>query len=256
MKLTTLIICISLCPALFSQIETEELSFEFGYGLNNYAMEKLNQYFIDSVTSQSNPKILDKKIEKGQKFGVSINYRPSKYFNVGLFSAYQYGSQNSTSNFKETDNFGSVIAQHERNYELKAEAISFSINSTLFLNALLKWDKKENSFLKNLRLGIGLNSGVGFSKVSSDMRSKSLPSASYYEFYESMDVQGQTFIDIGYYFSKSSLFSSVGFKLGYQYFVTKTVQDRLGNEWVVQNEHPVNLDFSGLFIGTYLMIGK
>ena len=256
MRLKTILVCVLLCPALFSQIETEALSFEFGYGLNKYAMENLNQYFIDSITSQSNPKILDKKIEKGQKFAVSINYRPSKYFNVGLFSAYQYGSQNSTSNFKETDNFGNVIAQHERNYELKAEAISVGINSTLFLNALLKWDKKENSFLQNFRLGIGLNGGVGFSKVTSDMRSTSLPLASYYEFYESMDFQGQTFLDLSYYFSKSNILSSIGVKLGYQYFVTRTVRDRLDNNWVIQGEYPINLDFSGLFFGTYIMIAK
>ncbi|MEX1192401.1 MAG: hypothetical protein WEA99_10545 [Brumimicrobium sp.] len=256
MKIKILIICISICSTLFSQIETEELSFEFGYGLNNYAMENLNRYFIDSITSQSNPKTLDKKIEKGERFSLSINYRPSKYFNVGLFSAYQYGSQSSTSNFQETDDFGNVIAEHERNYELKTQAISVGINSTLFLNTLLKWDKKERKLLQNLNLGIGFNGGVGFSKVTSDMRSSSLPMASYYDFYESMDFQGQTFIDIGYYFSKSNLFSSVGIKLGYQYFVTKTVKNRLGNEWIVKGEHPINLDFSGLFFGTYIMIGK
>lgn len=256
MKLRVLIICISICPALFAQFETEKLSFEFGYGLNKYSMENLNRYFIDSVTSQSNPKILDKKIEKGQKFDLSINYRPSKYFNIGLFSSYQYGSQSSAPKFIETDNFGNVIAKHERSYELKTQAISFGINSTLFLNTLLKLDQKNSKFLQNLKLGVGLNGGAAYSKVISDMRSKSFPSASYYEFFESMDFQGQAFIDIGYYFSKSNLFSSIGIKLGYQYFVTKTVRDRLDNEWVIFNEYPINLDFSGFFIGTYIMIGK
>lgn len=256
MKINFLIICISICPALFSQFETEKLSFEFGYGLNKYSMKNLNRYFIDSVTSQSNPKTLDKKIEKGQMFGLSINYRPSKYFNVGLFSLYQYGSQSLTPKFIETDDFGKVIAQHERNYQLKTQAISFGVSSTFFLNTLLKLDQKKSKLLQNLKLGIGLNGGVAYSKVISDMRSKSLPSASYYEFFESMDFQGQAFVDIGYYFSNSNFFSSIGIKLGYQYFVTKTVRDRLDNEWIIFNEYPINLDFSGLFIGTYIMIGK
>ncbi|MGM0479036.1 MAG: hypothetical protein ACQERC_07410 [Bacteroidota bacterium] len=256
MKLKTLIICIAICPAFLAQHQTEELSVEVGYGFNKYSMENLNRYFIDSVASQSNPKILDKKIESGQSFSASLNYRPSRYFNVGLFASYQYGSQNSTSTFQETDNFGNFIAQHERNYELKAEAMTAGISSTLFLNALLKWEQKENKLLQNLRIGVGFNGGFGCSKVTSDMRSKSLPQASYYDFYESMDFQGQTFLDVSYYMTENNMFSSIGMKLGYQYFVTKTVRDRLNNEWIVQNEHPVNLDFSGLFIGAYIMIGK
>ncbi|WP_234369132.1 hypothetical protein [Brumimicrobium mesophilum] len=239
-----------------AQNKKEELSFEFGYGKHDYSMGNINQFFVDSFASQTNPILLDKNIEKGEQFSLSLNYRPFKYFDVGLFSMYQFSKQNSSSTFLETDDFGNAIAKHERNYELKTMAISFGLNSTLFISSLLNFEQKETDFLKNLSLGIGVSGGIGLSRVVSDLRMKSFPTSSSYSFFESTAFQGQTFIDVGYYFLNNNLFSSVGVKLGYQYFVTKTVQDRLDNGWIVQGENPINLDFSGLYVGTYLMIGK
>jgi hypothetical protein len=256
MKIKLLIISVLTCSSLVAQVKTEKLSFEFGYGVNNYEMGKLNRYFIDSFASKTNPPLLEKKIEKGQTYSLAINYRPSPYFNIGLLAAYQYSRQTSSMELNETDNYGNVVDKYNINYALKTEGLSVGLSSTLFLNSLFKFQEKKSKLLSNLKLGVGLNGGVGFSTVISDVQSPTYPMSSAYYFFTSTDFQGKAFVDVGYYFLKSNLFSSVGVKLGYQYFATKTVQDRFNKDWIVNGEYAMNLDFSGVFLGAYIMIGR
>lgn len=240
-----------------AQNADDRLSVEFGYGINSYSMSKLNKYYIDSFAALPNVSLLKNKITSGQNFNLVLKYNPTKLFDVGFYGSYQYGNSRYSPTAIETNDFGVPIKQHFGNYELRTEAIGVGISGCIYLSQLLKLEEKKSKILKRIHFGIELNGGIGFTRVIADMRYQTLPSANYYEFFTTRDFQGQSGLNIEYDFIKSSLISSIGFRGGYQYFKTKTVSDRLDRNWEVgSNKQPINLDFSGFYIGTYLKISK
>ena len=108
-----------------------------------------------------------------------------------------------------------------------------------------------------LHFGVELNAGIGFSKISSDLQPPhGVAEKKEYLSYNSQDFQGKIGLKVEYDITKSLFFTTIGFKGGYQYFTTKAVKDRLDNEWNVNNKHPISLDFSGVYFGIYLKVGK
>jgi hypothetical protein len=75
--------------------------------------------------------------------------------------------------------------------------------------------------------------------------------------YKSTGFQGKTELNIGYRFGKT-IFTDVGFNVGYQFFKTSSVKNYAGSNIYPDNDgkRTVNLDFSGLYYGIYLKIGK
>ncbi len=242
---------------IWSQDRHEKLSFELEYGISKYSMNKINRFYIDSVTSQSNPSILKDKIRNGQKFSLSISYRPNRKVNFGLFTTYQYGEQYNRWTFEETDNAGYPIKNHFVDFNLKTQSLSCGIVSIVYLSEYItKIYQSKRTELQNLRFGLGFKGGVGVYRSVTSSSSTTINSFNYYDFFESIDFYGETFLDVGYYLTSNEIFSLLGIRLGYQFAQSSTLQDRNGNDWVVKGEYPINLNFSGLFISTYLNIGR
>ncbi|MFN3916504.1 MAG: hypothetical protein ACK4K0_02070 [Flavobacteriales bacterium] len=244
-----------LCGTISAQDNQNRLSFEFGYGINSYCMGKLNEFYIDSFALKPHVNVLQEHIKSGQQFRLGINYKPIGLFDFGLYGNYQYGNSKSRPLLTETDEFGWPIQEHRGSFELRTEAISVGINTTWYVSHLLKFQDKENT-LNRFHLGIELNGGVGFSKAIADIRYETFPIGSFYEYFSSRDFQGQVGLKAEYDFTKSPLFTTLGIRFGYQYFRTKTVKDRLGRDWEVLGQYPINLDFSGFYFGTYLKLGR
>ncbi len=254
-KYILIVLTISISFALKAQNNRQVLSVEFGYGVNSYSMGKLNEFYIDSFAIKPHINLLQDYIKSGQQFRLGINYKPIGLFDFGLYSSYQYGNSKSRPLFTETDEFGWPIQEHRGSFELRTEAISVGINTTWYVSHLLKFQDKENT-LNRFHFGIELNGGIGFSKAVADMRYETYPIASFYEYFSSRDFQGQVGLKAEYDFTKSPLFTTLGIRFGYQYFRTKTVKDRLGKDWEVLGQYPINLDFSGFYFGTYLKLGR
>ncbi|MCS6979292.1 MAG: hypothetical protein NZM15_04225 [Flavobacteriales bacterium] len=244
-----------LCGTIKAQDNQNRLSFEFGYGINSYSMGKLNEFYIDSFALKPHVNVLQDYIKSGQQFRLGLNYKPIGLFDFGLYGSYQYGNSKSRPLFTETNEFGAPIQEHRGSFELRTEAISVGINTTWYVSHLLKFQDKENS-LNRFHFGIELNGGIGFSKAVADMRYETYPIGSFYENFSSRDFQGQVGLKAEYDFTKSPLFTTLGIRFGYQYFRTKTVKDRLGRDWEVLGQYPINLDFSGFYFGTYLKLGR
>jgi hypothetical protein len=238
-----------------AQQDKNKLSVEFAYGINSYAMSKLNEFYIDSFALKPHVNILQEHIKSGQQFRLGINYKPVGLFDFGLYGSYQYGNSKSRPLLTETDEFGWPIKEHRGSFELRTEAISVGVNTTWYVSHLLKFQDKENT-LNRFHFGIELNGGVGFSKAVADMRYETYPIGSFYEYFTSRDFQGQVGLKAEYDFTKSPVFTALGIRFGYQYFRTKTVKDRLGRDWEVLGQYPINLDFSGFYFGTYLKLGR
>jgi len=231
-----------------------KLSFEFGLGQNTYAMETLNTYYIDSFSTPY--KLLDQKIEQGQNYFLNIKYQPMSIFDIGVYGQYQFGEAKKDIEIEFKDGFGDVIEQHKGYIILKSEALSFGLNSNFFLSSLFKFHEKESQLLQHLKLAIEYNAGVGFSKVITQTLYSTYKPASYYDFFTSMDFQSQAAFKVEYDITQHPIITSFGVKFGYQYYRTKIVKDSYGNNWNVLNKYPIELDFSGLFGGVYIGIGK
>lgn len=253
MKTITLIFLILLGANSFAQ--KNRLSFELSYGLNSFKMGNLNTFHIDSFAKKEEVELLKNNIKRGQHYQFRVSYCPIGLFDIEVYGSYQFGNSESTYDLIETDDFGFPVRIHPSNYNLKTEALGAGITTSWYISHLLKFHEKENT-LNRLHLGIELNGGIGFSKVVADIRVPSLPMASVYEFFESKDFQGQVGLKIEYDLTKNPLYTTLGIRFGYQFFRTKTVRDRYNNEWVVLEQHPINLDFSGIYGALYIKIGK
>lgn len=248
-SLITVILIIG-CLDVSAQGDTNKLSIDFGYGINSYSMGSVNQ-FIDTLNTTE----LTNKITSGEQFRLGINYQPIGLFNLSIYGSYQYGNSSSPRLLIETDEWGSTIQEHKGTFELRTEAMGLGLASTWYISHLLKFHEKDN-VLNRLHFGLELNGGIGFSNATTSIRYPTLPYYSGEYSFSSQDFQGQIGLKATYDFTKSPLSSSLGIRGGYQFFKTKTLKDRSGKEWVVHEEHPINLDFTGFYFGAYIMIGK
>jgi hypothetical protein len=105
-------------------------------------------------------------------------------------------------------------------------------------------------------ISIELQGGWGYSRVVADLQRPDQPMFSSYAFFTSQAFQGATGIKYSYDITRNNLISSIGFRFGYQFFKTGNVKDRLENEWIIQGENPISLDFSGVYYGINFGIGK
>jgi hypothetical protein len=254
MKNILIIAILLLYGQTMAQDNKNRLSFDFGYSINSYSMGKLNEFYIDSFAFQPNINLLQNKITKGQQYRLGLNYQPTGLFDVGIYGNYQFGNSTSNPLITQTDDWGFPIQEHRGNFELRTEAFGIGVSTTWYITHLLKFQEKDNT-LNRLHIGIELNGGVGYSKAILDLRFETLSFASYNDF-NSRDFQGQAGLKVEYDFTKNPIFTTLGIRAGYQYFRTRTIKDRLDKEWVVLDTYPINLDFSGLYLGAYLKLGK
>ena len=253
-KLIIITLAIFSSAAIHAQNEKQILSVEFAYGVNQFDMGALNQYYIDSFAARPGINLLEERITSGQHFRLGVNYRPIVLLDIGIYGNYQFGNSEASSNITFTDELGTPIGDRTRNFALCTEAIGAGISTTWYISHLLKFQEKENK-LNRVHLGVELNGGIGFSRAISELTYE-IESMNYeYEILTSRDFQGQGGIKLEYDLTTSSIFTTLGIRLGYQYFNTQTLQNLAGNDWLV-NTRPINLDFSGGYFGVYVKIGR
>lgn len=252
MKILTLLVFFPL--VCFAQ-KQNKLSFELGIGKNNFSMHDLNQFYVDSFAVKN--EMLDKGISIGNQFFLGIKYRPkNSLFDIGFYGNYQNGKTAGRPKQIITDDLGNQIGMKEIDFILKTEAIGLGISNCWYISHLLKFQEKENKILNRFHIGLELNAGIGFSRASLDFRDTELVGGSTYNYFISRDFQSQVGLKFEYDYLKSPIISSIGLKVGYQYFNTQTLKDRNGENWFVQGNTPINLNFSGVFGLLYLVIGK
>lgn len=246
----------SVNTVLSQTVSKDRLTFEIGIDQNQFEMSSLNRFYVDSFALQANPKLLDKGITSGHSFRGSLIYRPVELFDIGIYGLYQFGVTDYNPQFIETDEFGMVVARPVGQFSIRTEAVSFGLTSNFFISHLLGFGEKNKKFLSGSHISIELQGGWGYSRVVADLQRPDQPMFSSYAFFTSQDFQGAIGIKYSYDITRNNLISSIGFRCGYQFFKTGTVEDRLGDEWVIQGENPITLDFSGLYYGITVGIGK
>jgi hypothetical protein len=254
LKYTLLLISYFLVVSAQSQ-KIDRISIQVGYDLHFYEMNQINSALANGFLENQ----LDSEgfnINDGNSFKFNLAYHPTELFDIGIYGGYQFAKKNSTPSFYKMDEYNLPIKECEGRHELRTEAITFGIGNTWYIDNALDFQTK-GSYLSRFHFGIELNAGIGFSKIISDLQPPNgVIEPKEYLYFTSQDFHGQVGLKFEYDFTKQPIFSTLGIRGGYQYFVTKTVKDRLDNEWIVQGENPINLDFSGLYFGVYLKFGK
>lgn len=252
--ITTLLL---LSLAAVSQVPlNNRLSFEFGYAQNSFEMTDLNRFYIDSIASKTNPKIFENHIKSGESFRFALQFRPAGLIDFGLYGMYQYGKSTWNPEFAETDLSGMVTDRYVVNHTLRTEALSVGLSTNVFISHLLKFEENSSAFISGSQVSIELQAGTCFSKVIADFQNSHRPMFSSYNFFTSQDFQGAAGFKYSYALTRNNFITSIGFRIGYQYLKTETVKDRLGDDWIVQGDYPINLDFSGLYYGLFVSVGK
>ena len=263
-KLQLIIVCsIFLFSGIIYSQEKGKLSLSFEYNSQQFALERVNGYLLDTnyFSTYTFNEVQTNQIKKGHSFGLSASYQALSFADFGIYGSYQVGKITRTPYFYEdldpVWNPGQNIITHEGQYSFDVYSIFVGIKATLYINKLLKLDEKSNVFLNNLIIGTELKGGYGFASTKETYAYPSFQVAFPYSSYSSQNFQGKIGLQLGYILSKKSIFSAIGLNLGYQIFKTPVIKDPVGEELYYNNkELSANIDFSGLYFGAFLTIGK
>jgi len=217
-------------------------------------MSDLNEFYLENFAIPN--RILDSKIEKGNNYFIEYKYQFNDLYDIGIYGNYQYGSTTGTPTFNQTDEFGNIIESFEGDFLLKADAYGVGITTNWYINHLLKFQDRDSKLLNRLKLAIELSGGIGFAEVISDFRAPHpFTLATSNSSFSSQDFQSQIALKLECDYLQNPLIGTVGFKMGFQFYKTKTVKDKYDEGWIALEE-PINLDFSGLFGAVYIGFGK
>jgi len=259
-----LAICVViLIPGVIYSQEKGKLSFEFEYNSHQLSMDRVNEYLLDTnyFSTYTFKEVQTNQVKKGHSFGLSLCYQPLSFVDFGIYGNFQTSKVKRTPfYYEDLDpiwNPGQNIVTHEGEYSFDVRSIFVGVKTTLYINKLIKLNEKSNPFLSNLIIGIELKGGYGFASTKESYAYPSLQVAFAPRSYSSQNFQGKLGLQLGYILSKNTIFSAIGFNLGYQVFKTPVVKDPADKElYYNNNESSVNLDFSGLYFGAFLTIGK
>ena len=250
-----LILIIFFAPIILSAQTDNKLSFDFGVGTNTYKMRDLNKYLLDSFAIKY--ELFDKRIVKGNNYFINIKYQPHNIFDIGVFANYQLGFTKHIQIREYLNNEGIPVTLISHN-KLQTQAIGVGLTNSWYINYLLNFQNKKSKFLRNSKIATEINAGIGFTNVSLSYKSFTNDQPFFFQYYYfvSTDFQGHFAIKYEYDYIESPVIGTIGLKAGYQYFKTKTLKDKFGEEYVIAGNHNINADFSGFFLSSYISFGK
>lgn len=260
-----LLIILSLVPMLIYAQEKNNLTFNVEYNRHQFAMEQINSYLSDTNYFSTNvfSGASANQVNRGNNFAMSISYQPNSIVDFGFYGSYQNSKLYRTPYFYEDLdpiwNPGQNIVTHEGDYEFSIESLCLGLTSTIFLNKILKFEQKNNNLLNRILLGVNFKGGIGFAETHEEYSYPTIPFMFSNGTYSAKSFHGQLGLRLGYIISKKSIFSAVGINIGYQFFKTPNIKNKIGQDIVESANYAnvsANLDFSGLYGGLYLTIGK
>ncbi len=251
MKKLFLILFLLFNFTVFSQVRESRLSFEFNYSIQNLAMKALNEDYVSNVFFQEWAKF--EQLNSANLFGLRLSYKPNRFFDLGFYGNYQNNKDFTTTRYLETDANGQGFRFVDVFNTLKIQGIGVGFTSTFYFNNFIPFLRKYQ-FWRPFNFGVQLNGGLGFSQLNYEYHVPTLNFPAYHIFSSNYDFQGQSGLILEYDIINSNLITTFGLKLGYQYFVTKTLVDVLNRPFIQIDNKPINLDFSGFNLGFYIKL--
>jgi len=270
--ITTLIIFISISNILAQ--DKHDFSIEFNVNGSYHNMERANNYIAEDPAykymSVSPEKGYLNTLNLGLDYTLGISYQPFNFMDFGVFVNYQSSRFNRTSSsqyYVDPVSYPDSTNTQYGNIRNETNAFSFGISSTLYINKLLHFDRFNTIFLKKIIISTGIKGGIGFSSFNEQSGFENSIS-DYTNFqYMATNFNGRAELGVAYPICNHSFFSSIGVKIGYQLFKTSPLKNHAGvhlypnddpfsNDDYLDPDKKVSLDFSGVYYGVYLRIGK
>lgn len=236
--------------------QEDKLSFDFSFSQQNWEMKTLNDYLIDPNNPEVNLFVNGPYLKGGVKFQGQFNYQPSKYFNFGVYANYQTTQVSIERNFVVYDPVENTYTDVSYDYILQPKAKSIGVNLGVLHHELFNFDKKK-AFVKRVTIKNEFKLGISNSQLRGQTVSKKPFSSLIPVIYgDSYHLAGDISLSVGYTFLKKPIFSSFGLTIGYQFYQTGMITYHLDDGIDLSDGTALILDFSGLYIGINLLIGK
>jgi len=248
----TLLVLLIFSSENFAQ-KIGKLSLEFGYGVQQVDMSRLNQYYLDSLAKPQG--LFKENIKTANQFFIGVRYQPYTLLDLGVYGNFLQKELIGNPIFYSTDDLGNATAVNGKS-SLMLLSASYGLTSNIHINHILKWQEKESNFLNRSRLLVELRIGNSISNANINVQYPALPIASTYVRYQTINFESQAAVKFEYDYLKRSLINSVGLKFGYNYLNTTTLRNQFDKDWNVLNDKTINLNFSGWFASVYLVLAK
>lgn len=251
-----IVVLLVLSNIAISQEGYPKISLELGYNYQRTDMTKFNHH-LDLIKTDVFK--LDDRLDYVNNFKLAIKVKPISLFDFGVY----FGNQQITverfpiqkklnPDLTTTD----VLGYHKN----KITSLDIGFASTLYLDHFFK---NDNRILEKIYFGLDIQVGIGFSKYYSETHYNTFFPTSVGSAIRKADgFQGQVGLSFEYSFFKVPFITALGVRLGYQFYNTSSLEDRFGIKWGDSNyewtsaDEEINLDFSGIYYGVYLKIGK
>jgi hypothetical protein len=254
---------IAFFTAFFGNIQAQEnpwklFNLELGINRHQYKMDELNERFVQRAIN-SDTALLTDYLNRGIQLQARTSFRVHRLFDVGLSLGYQYGKTEHNPRAHIQVDYVSpsgIYDSIEGVYGVKVHGFTSGLSSSFYFSELLNFSQKEN-WMNRVSLALDFQLGYAFSRVSvyNGWPGSYFQYANYYREYDSHSLFGQVGFKAEYELTRSDLLTAIGIRGGYQFYKTGTVKTITDIEWRVDGE-PMRLDFSGLYFGVFLMLGR
>lgn len=244
------LVILFLFPFVFHAQNTETFKIGLGTDFRKFKMEELNSQLNDENYIQSDI-VEDVLISDGVNHKLTISYQPCRFFNLGIYAAYQFGSAKRKIVISE-DSQGYPIVPIIGTTYYDVKAISVGIYTELLLNNLSIWP--NYSFLSKIEANFTLQTGFVknlffvYSKYNNTLTNP------YKARFTSEGIQLISLLKLGYILTDNNYFSSIGGAFGYQFFRVSDLKNHSDGSY--PQDKDTKLDFSGLSLGVYITIGR
>lgn len=241
---------------VYSQKENhEKLSVSFEYTHHQYAMDSLNKHYLDFYINELG--FLDEEIKNGNGYALGFYLRPKPSFDLGLRIGYQHAHSQKTIPTTFLGITPQPLETDMLNY-FRVSSLNLSLNSSYYISNFII-TKSNHKLLSRLSFAIEGVIGIGFNQTMAYVhyQNSEIPHDISFNFAETSNRS--FFSQLGCKFEfKSSIkpFSSIGFKLGYQFFNTGILKLKSGEDVYMWYGAPTSINFSGFYYGIYLKLGK
>jgi hypothetical protein len=251
------LICLLLITAtikLWSQENiTPKVYVKLGYSSNQFAMNQINESVIDYYIEEIER--LDTRINSGSSLNFSFGFNMFRYLDIGLDCQY---STVRTEYERMVEAFTPNGLEQIVSYQsARVRSTNFHFSTNLLVNQLFDF-KNETVKKVNQRFIIGFENsiGIGFGSFDLYFDHPAIQDWWGHNIYRANGLSLNSGISLEVILSKKQIFSSIGFRAGYQFYRTSNLQRYSGDEIIGFSEFSPNLDFSGFYYGIYLKLGK
>lgn len=233
-----------------------KLDFNLTYSRQHSKMSVINDFLHDPNFDKATLFTENSYLQEGNKIQGQLDYQFAKYFNLGVFTSYQFSGLIVNHQFFVYDPIENSTTKYAYDYQLFTKNISCGISYSIVYHEIFNFRNKGN-FLKRCIIKNVFNWGLAFSTLRSSQVGIMPMKYELNEFdYKSVHLNGDVSMNVNYELIKKMFLSSIGIRFGYQFNKSGIVKNIIGQTLLLSNDSSVNLDFSGVYLGLNFSIGK